>query len=134
MDEPIRKLWEEFRNDPKNYDLRNRLIKHYSPLVHRRADRIHAELNDDKINRDDLVSIGYFGLIDAINNFDPDGGVTFEAYSLPRIHGAIMDEIRELDWLPRLIRARMNRMNKENNPDSTETGPEDREGRDGEQG
>ena len=133
MKEPNKKLWEEFRTNRGNYDLRNRLIEHYAPLVPPRADRFYAELNDDKINRDDLVSLGYFGLIDAINNYNPDSGTSFEEYSQTRIDGAMV-ELRVLDGLPRHILEKNGWINDEENPDSPENRPEDREGWDGAEG
>ena len=110
MNESIKKLWEEYRNNRENDELRNRLIEHYSPLVRRCANRIYARLNNDKFILKDLELIGHFGLLDAITNFDPNSGVSFEEYSLPYIDAAITDEIRALDWVPRLLRGKMKKM------------------------
>lgn len=136
MNEPIKKLWEEYRNNPENCELRDRLIEHYQPLVVRGVDRLctNARMNGDQIERDDLLAAGLFGLLDAVKSFDPNGGVPFRKFSSPYIVNAFIDQLRVIIWESRIERWRMNKMNKEEKPDSTENRPEDREGRDGEQG
>jgi len=89
--------------------LRNRLIEHYLPLVRYAAERVGAKLPDE-VDVDDLMSAGVFGLVDAIDAFDPDRGVKFETYCAQRIRGAILDELRSMDWVPRLVRHRAQKL------------------------
>ena len=84
---------------------REHLIIHYSPLVKFVAGRVGAGL-PSSVDPGDLVSSGVFGLIDAIERFEPDRGVKFETFAAPRIRGAIYDGLRELDWVPRSVRSR----------------------------
>ena len=86
-------------------DARERLILHYSPLVKFVAGRVAAGLPQN-IEQSDLVSYGIFGLIDAIDKFDPGRGFKFETYAISRIKGAIIDELRSIDWVPRSVRAK----------------------------
>jgi RNA polymerase sigma factor for flagellar operon FliA len=104
----IEKVWQQFRDD-RDEDSRNTLMEYYRPLVRFVADRLHTKL-PDKVELDDLVSAGNFGLMDAINAFDPERGVKFETYCSPRIRGAILDELRSMDWVPRLVRARAHQL------------------------
>ncbi len=90
---------------------RNILMEHYLHIVKYTADRICSKL-PDKVELDDLVSAGIFGLKDAIEAFDPGRGVKFETYCSPRIRGSILDELRNMDWVPRLVRARAHRLEK----------------------
>jgi RNA polymerase sigma factor FliA len=101
---PIEQVWIEYRKVPSEA-LRNRLMEHYLPLVKYNADRIHTKLPDE-VDVDDLMSAGIFGLMDAIDAFDMGRGVKFETYCAPRIRGAILDELRSMDWVPRLVRSR----------------------------
>ena len=89
----------------KNAASRDHLIVHYSPLVKFVAGRIGAGL-PNSVDPGDLVSSGVFGLIDAIDRFDPERGVKFETFAAPRIRGAIYDGLRQLDWVPRSVRSR----------------------------
>jgi RNA polymerase sigma factor for flagellar operon FliA len=84
-------------------------MKHYMPLVRYTAERLYTKL-PDKVELDDLVSAGVFGLMDAIDAFDPARGVKFETYCSPRIRGSILDELRSMDWVPRLVRARAHQL------------------------
>jgi len=84
---------------------RDHLIVHYSPLVKFVAGRVGAGL-PSSVDPGDLVSSGVFGLIDAIERFEPDRGVKFETFAAPRIRGAIYDGLRQLDWVPRSVRSR----------------------------
>lgn len=84
---------------------RERLIVHYSPLVKFVAGRLGAGL-PDSVDVGDLVGSGVFGLMDAIDRFEPARGVKFETFAVPRIRGAILDGLRSLDWVPRSVRAR----------------------------
>jgi RNA polymerase sigma factor for flagellar operon FliA len=99
-------VWVEYkRTEAKTESLRNQLMEHYLPLVRYHAGLIHLKLPDE-VELDDLISAGVFGLIDAIEAFDLTRGIKFETYCAPRIRGAILDEIRAMDWVPRLTRSR----------------------------
>jgi len=106
--ENIGAVWNGFF-ESKDQHHRNLLMEHYLPLVKYTADRIYAKL-PDKVELDDLISAGIFGLMDAIDAFDPERGVKFETYCTPRIRGAILDELRSMDWVPRLVRARAHQL------------------------
>ncbi len=97
-------LWERFKAD-KDERARDRLIIHYSPLVKFVAGRVGVGLPRN-VDQADLVSYGIFGLIDAIDKFEPERGFKFETYAINRIKGAILDELRALDWVPRSVRAK----------------------------
>lgn len=101
---PILAVWPEYKKVGTE-ELRNKLMEHYLPLVKYNAERIYAKLPDE-VDVDDLMSAGIFGLMDAIDAFDLDRGVKFETYCAPRIRGAILDELRSMDWVPRLVRSR----------------------------
>ncbi len=104
----VQRIWIEYKAT-RSRELRNRLMEHYLPLVRYAADRISAKLPSE-VDVDDLVSAGIFGLVDAIEAFDLDRGVKFETYCSPRIRGAILDELRTMDWVPRLVRSRAHRL------------------------
>ena len=91
-------------------DLRNRLVEQYLPLVKYNGERIWARLPEG-VELDDLVSAGVFGLMDAIDAFDLSRGVKFETYCVPRIRGAMLDELRTMDWVPRLVRSKASKLN-----------------------
>jgi len=90
-------------------ELRNLLVEEYLSLVKYTAERIYAKLPDE-VDIDDLISAGVFGLMDAIEAFDLERGVKFETYCAPRVRGAILDELRSMDWVPRLVRARAHKL------------------------
>jgi len=98
----IAKLWTDYK-DTGSREARDRLIVHYSPLVKYVAGRVSAGLPQN-IEQADLVSYGIFGLIDAIDKFDTDRQIKFETYAIARIKGAIIDELRAIDWIPRSVR------------------------------
>src|SRR6188472_4238972 len=106
----IQDLWLKFKADPENQDLRNRLVEQYLPLVKYNGERIWARLPEG-VELDDLVSAGIFGLMDAIDAFDMTRGVKFETYCVPRIRGAMLDELRTMDWVPRLVRSKASKLN-----------------------
>jgi RNA polymerase sigma factor for flagellar operon FliA len=89
--------------------LRNQLVERYLSLVKYNAERIWARLPDG-VDLDDLISAGIFGLMDAIEHFDLTRGVKFETYCVPRIRGAMLDELRTMDWVPRLVRSKASKM------------------------
>ncbi len=103
-EDEIRQLWLDYKENGGE-PLRNQLMERYLPLVKYNAERIHAKLPDE-VDVEDLMSAGIFGLMDAIDAFDLDRGVKFETYCAPRIRGAILDELRSMDWVPRLVRSR----------------------------
>jgi len=105
----LAKWWKRFRKS-RTKEHRNRLLETYLPIVRYTAERLHAKLPDE-VDLDDLISAGIFGLIDAVNAFDPKRGVKFETYCAPRVRGAILDELRSMDWVPRLVRSRAHRLN-----------------------
>lgn len=84
---------------------RDWLVVHYASLVKFVAGRLSAGL-PRSVDTGDLVSAGVFGLMNAIDRFDPDNGAKFETYAIPRIRGAILDGLRALDWVPRSVRSR----------------------------
>jgi RNA polymerase sigma factor for flagellar operon FliA len=108
--EEIAEIWLAYKADPKNKQLRNRLIEQYLPLVKYNGERIWSRLPDG-VELDDLISAGVFGLMDAINAFDLNRGVKFETYCVPRIRGAMLDELRTMDWVPRLVRSKASKLN-----------------------
>jgi RNA polymerase sigma factor for flagellar operon FliA len=95
-------LWHRFKGTAAQ-DARERLILHYSPLVKYVASRVATGLPAN-VEQADLVSYGIFGLIDALEKFDLAREIKFETYAIPRIRGAIIDELRSLDWVPRSVR------------------------------
>jgi RNA polymerase sigma factor for flagellar operon FliA len=97
-------LWQQYKTGGTR-EARERLILHYSPLVKFVAGRVAAGLPQN-IEQADLVSYGIFGLIDAIDKFDPARGFKFETYAISRIKGAIIDELRSIDWVPRSVRSK----------------------------
>jgi RNA polymerase sigma factor for flagellar operon FliA len=106
----IEQVWEQFFKT-RDDNSRNLLMEHYRNLVRYCAERLHSKL-PDKVELDDLISAGIFGLMDAIDAFDKTRGVKFETYCSPRIRGSILDELRSMDWVPRLVRARAHQLAK----------------------
>ena len=101
---PILEVWQMYA-DGKTEMLRNFLMENYLHLVKSTAERMHMRLPGE-VDVEDLMSAGLFGLMDAINAFDLSRGVKFETYCTQRIRGAIFDELRAMDWVPRLVRSR----------------------------
>ena len=109
MDEAGRnRLWENYAKT-KSPDIREKLILEYAPLVKLVAGRLSMYLGYN-VEYDDLVSYGIFGLIDAIDKFDSMKEVKFETYASLRIRGAILDQIRKMDWIPRTIRQKQKKI------------------------
>lgn len=104
----ITDVWKEFK-DTRSEAIRNFLMEKYLPLVRYNAERIYARLPDE-VDIEDLMSAGLFGLKDAIEAFKLEKNVKFETYCAPRIRGAILDELRAMDWVPRLVRHRTARV------------------------
>ncbi len=108
LDTDIQSVWQEYRERP-TVELRNRLVERYLSLVKYNAERIWSRLPDG-VELDDLISAGVFGLLDAIEAFDLTRGVKFETYCVPRIRGAMLDELRTMDWVPRLVRSKASKL------------------------
>ena len=103
-----KKLWDEYGKS-KSPEIREKLILEYAPLVKLVAGRLSMYLGYN-VEYDDLVSYGIFGLIDAIDKFDSLKEVKFETYASLRIRGAILDQIRKMDWIPRTIRQKQKKI------------------------
>ncbi|MCB1308386.1 MAG: RNA polymerase sigma factor WhiG [Leptospiraceae bacterium] len=101
-DREERELWREYR-DHHNREVRDFFVEKYSPLVKYVAGKVAIGMPQN-VEFDDLVSYGSFGLLDAIEKFDPDREIKFKTYAMTRIRGAIFDELRSIDWIPRSIR------------------------------
>ncbi|HEY5277098.1 MAG TPA: sigma-70 family RNA polymerase sigma factor, partial [Coriobacteriia bacterium] len=97
-------LWERFVSS-HDEEAREQLILNYSPLVKFVAGRVATKL-PNTVENSDLISYGIFGLIDAIEKYEPERGFKFETYAIPRIRGAIIDELRAIDWIPRSVRTK----------------------------
>ena len=110
QEQDLRELWLRFKTTAA-VDSRNSLIERYLHLVKYNAERIYSKLPDE-VDLDDLISAGYFGLMDAINSYDLERGVKFSTYCAPRIRGAILDQLRSMDWVPRLVRSRAHKLDK----------------------
>ena len=108
MEPQVRKLWERYR-DSADPEVREELILQYAPLVKYVAGRVGVGMPSN-VEHADLVSYGMFGLMDAIDKFDVDKGFKFETYAITRIKGAIIDELRSVDWVPRSVRSKARRI------------------------
>ncbi|MGH9301775.1 MAG: RNA polymerase sigma factor WhiG [Acidimicrobiales bacterium] len=109
-DRTIGDYWQSYKSSGDRLS-RDRLIINYSPLVKYVAGRVSAGL-PNTIEQADLVSYGIFGLMDAIEKFDPERNIKFETYAIARIKGAIIDELRAIDWVPRSVRAKARNIEK----------------------
>ncbi len=107
-DEEVDALWERYVVE-RSQTIRNQLIEHYMPLVYQTAERMAGKL-PSFVDVHDLIGAGNLGLIDAIDRFDPSRGIKFSTYCCTRISGSILDELRRLDWAPRLVRSRVNQL------------------------
>jgi len=110
VDDALGKSWHAFKADA-DAGARERLILHYAPLVKYVASRVATGL-PASVDQADLVSYGMFGLIDALQKFEPGRGNKFETYAIPRIRGAIIDELRAMDWVPRSVRFKQREIEK----------------------
>src|SRR5256884_3618025 len=97
-------MWRQYRKTG-DQGLRDRLILTYAPLVKYVAGRLGSGL-PAHVDEGDLVSYGLLGLIGAIDRYEPDRDVKFETFAIARIRGAIIDELRAMDWVPRSVRSR----------------------------
>lgn len=103
-------LWKEYQQTG-DANLRNRLVMQYAPLVKYVAGRMRTRL-PDSVDQDDLVSDGVLGLMDAVERFDPERGLTFQTFAVPRIRGAIIDGMRAMDFVPRSVRDKLRTVQK----------------------
>jgi RNA polymerase sigma factor for flagellar operon FliA len=110
VDDALAAIWHGFKSSG-DVDSRERLILHYAPLVKYVASRVATGL-PASVDQADLVSYGMFGLIDALQKFEPLRGNKFETYAIPRIRGAIIDELRAMDWVPRSVRFKQREIEK----------------------
>ncbi|WSE30403.1 FliA/WhiG family RNA polymerase sigma factor [Amycolatopsis rhabdoformis] len=104
VDAGIQALWQQFADKPDQTS-RDRLVLHYAPLVKYVAGRVGTGL-PTHVDVGDLVQSGIFGLVDAIEKFEPARGLRFETYAMQRIRGAILDDLRSQDWVPRAVRSK----------------------------
>jgi len=102
VDDELAAVWHGFKGSAE-LEAREKLILHYAPLVKYVASRVATGL-PASVEQADLVSYGMFGLIDALAKFDLERAIKFETYAIPRIKGAIIDELRAMDWVPRSVR------------------------------
>jgi RNA polymerase sigma factor FliA len=112
VDDELGRHWAAFKGEGE-IEAREKLILHYAPLVKYVASRVATGL-PSSVEQADLVSYGMFGLIDALQKFEPGRGNKFETYAIPRIKGAIIDELRAMDWVPRSIRFKAREIDKAN--------------------
>jgi RNA polymerase sigma factor FliA len=117
---PINDVWKKYQS-AHDENIRNYLMEKFLPLVRYNAERIHTRLPDE-VDIEDLMSAGIFGLMDAIDAFDLSRKVKFETYCAPRIRGAILDELRSMDWVPRLVRSRSSKVDQARQMIEKETG------------
>lgn len=100
---PHLSLWKAYR-ETRDPSIQENLVKRYMHLVHQTANRLSISIPRSFISKDDLIGLGYVGLIESIQKFDYQKGYQFETFGLWRIKGAMMDGIRQLDWVPRGFR------------------------------
>lgn len=98
-------LWRQYAST-REIDVRNRLVLQYSPLVKYVVGRVRSGLPAN-VDQADLLSEGMIGLMDAIEKFEPERGLQFQTYAIPRIRGAIIDGLRAVDWVPRSVREKI---------------------------
>jgi RNA polymerase sigma factor FliA len=110
VDDALGLVWHAYKSTEEP-EARERLILHYAPLVKYVASRVATGL-PASVDQADLVSYGMFGLIDALKKFEPGRGNKFETYAIPRIRGAIIDELRAMDWVPRSVRFKQREIEK----------------------
>jgi RNA polymerase sigma factor for flagellar operon FliA len=102
--------WQAFYEN-KAPNLRDKLMVKYLGLVHYVVNKLFKTMPTN-VDRQDLVNIGVIGLSEAMDRYDPYFGIKFETYAIPRIRGAIIDELRKQDWIPRSLRSKSNKIRK----------------------
>ncbi len=110
MSKNVEPLWQTYFKD-KNPELRNRLMQKYLGVVHYVVSKLFKSI-PTYVERDDLVNIGVIGLGEALDRYNPYYGIKFETYAIPRVRGAIIDELRKQDWIPRSLRSKSNMIKK----------------------
>ncbi|MBO7679767.1 MAG: FliA/WhiG family RNA polymerase sigma factor [Thermoguttaceae bacterium] len=110
QDEQVAALWQRYANCRDDIEARNKLVEYYMPIVRQKADQIRHKLPEE-VERDDLISTGTIGLMEAVASFDPTRGVKFETFCAQRIRGAMVDGLRSMDWVPRKVRSRATKLN-----------------------
>ncbi len=119
-DDDNRDLWEAYKKQP-TIETRNRLIEAYKPIVDYEAEDIAASLGY-ALTADELKGAGVLGLIDSINAFKPEKGFRFITFCTHRVRGAILDELRARDWVPRATRIKLNKLERAMKALETELG------------
>jgi RNA polymerase sigma factor for flagellar operon FliA len=111
VDTPVLALWSEY-HQTHSADLRRQLVLHYLGLVRYVVARLGMQVHqrDRSLESGDVMQMGVLGLLGAIDRFNHLAGVKFETFAVPRIRGAIIDELREIDWIPRLMRSRFRKI------------------------
>ena len=110
MKTQIDSLWKDYFSS-KDADLRNKLMQKYLGVVHYVVSKLFKSIPPN-MERDDLVNIGVIGLGEALERYNPYFGIKFETYAIPRVKGAIIDELRKQDWIPRSLRSKSNKIKK----------------------
>jgi RNA polymerase sigma factor for flagellar operon FliA len=110
MKSQVDQIWIDFYEN-KNLLLRDKLMVKYLGLVHYVVNKLFKSM-PTSVDREDLVNIGVIGLSEALDRYDPYFGIKFETYAIPRIKGAIIDELRKQDWIPRSLRSKSNKIKK----------------------
>ncbi len=110
MKKQVDPLWQKYFNS-KDPEFRNRLMQKYLGVVHYVVSKLFKSI-PPHVERDDLVNIGVIGLGEALDRYNPYFGIKFETYAIPRVKGAIIDELRKQDWIPRSLRSKSNRIKK----------------------
>jgi RNA polymerase sigma factor for flagellar operon FliA len=110
MKTQIDSLWRDYFNS-KEPELRNKLMQKYLGVVHYVVNKLFKSIPPN-MERDDLVNIGVIGLGEALDRYNPYFGIKFETYAIPRVKGAIIDELRKQDWVPRSLRSKSNKIKK----------------------
>lgn len=110
MKTQIDPMWQTFYK-AKNPQLRDQLMVKYLGLVHYVVNKLFKTMPSN-VDREDLVNIGVIGLSEALDRYNPYFGIKFETYAIPRIRGAIIDELRKQDWIPRSLRSKSNKIKK----------------------
>jgi RNA polymerase sigma factor for flagellar operon FliA len=113
-------VWVHYKNTGDE-ECRNVLMEAYLHLVRFNADRVYAKLPNE-VDIDDLISAGIFGLMDSIDQFSFEKGVKFETFCARRVQGAMLDELRSMDWVPRLVRSRSHKLDAANKALEVELG------------
>ncbi|MFZ0391268.1 MAG: FliA/WhiG family RNA polymerase sigma factor [Calditrichia bacterium] len=110
MKNQVDSVWQNYFKD-RNPELRNHLMEKYLGVVHYVVSKLFKSL-PTHVERDDLVHIGVIGLGEALERYNPYFGIKFETYAIPRVRGAIIDELRKQDWIPRSLRSKSNKIKK----------------------